>query len=289
MAGVIFSTTFLVLSLSRISFCFKTSPKCNSFRTEALLAVGNRFTPNCFWIIFESDQFFDSSFSTTEQNEPILLLDKKNLSELEDWKTFINRGTFIEKTCAKIALFEFPQSEILSKLEVLTYNRIRLYIIFVASSIQEAEGLLLDSRLENEMNVAAILENSDAWWMIYARDLYTPRKNIEVIYINKWTKNYGFDTENDIFFDQTANFYGKLLRGSTLDFMPFTAYDITAKDKPVVPGISLDFFMLDTIAYALNFTYNMFMPLDGIWGTIGADVSWTQDILLKLCTHFINF
>lgn len=156
------------------------------------------------------------------------------------------------------------------------------YFLIQALNSAEVNKILLDQRLGEEMNVAAVSqweskdakdENSGLWY-VYNRQLMHHSGSPQIFCVNTWSKMKGFGSAKvELFPEQMGNFYGKKLKGSSLDFKPFINYNTVEGSRVVRPRPALDIKTLNVIADTLNFTYDLVMPEDGHWGYLGEDVS----------------
>ncbi|CAL4099409.1 unnamed protein product, partial [Meganyctiphanes norvegica] len=170
-----------------------------------------------------------------------------------------------------------PPSRILSAMTDLQSKYMTRYFILHVRSLGEAYSVLLDQRLHSEEHVAALVlqeTHSGHSWYVYTRQLLTPSGKPEIRLANKWTDKRGFINKTELFPEQMGNFWGIKLQGVTLDFRPFTDYKKIPGSKVVIPQSSLDVYILNVIAESLNFTYELRMPEDGLWGYQRPDGHW---------------
>ncbi|XP_068238809.1 ionotropic receptor 21a-like [Palaemon carinicauda] len=230
--------------------------------------MAKRFTPTCLKILIGA-----ATHNLTRWNDPFVQLQSSG-NESAQAMSFINKNT-VQMTnypCLIYMITQNPSVKIMNEMTDLNDKVIPRYFFAHTSSQREANVFLLDEKLASEENVAAVvrINSSRNFWNVFTRQLLHPSGTPTVLHTNTWDRKQGFRKENDMFPEQMNNFYGKTLKGVTLDFRPFTDYKVTEGSRKVQPSPSLDVYILDMIARHLNLTYDLVMPEDGLWGTLDA-------------------
>ncbi|XP_037791279.1 uncharacterized protein LOC119586601 [Penaeus monodon] len=123
-----------------------------------------------------------------------------------------------------------------------------------------------DNRTEREQRIAT-----------YTRCFYCNDGEENQFIIDTWTPHAGFTYSANLFPDQFKTFHGHKFNVVAMNWFPFTKF-IQHSDKGgtvVTPQDSLDIRMLNALAEALNFTYEMRTPWDNQWGTSTPSGNWT--------------
>ncbi|KAG7162133.1 Ionotropic receptor 93a-like 20 [Homarus americanus] len=179
-------------------------------------------------------------------------------------------------SCVTYMMTDIPRPRLLASITDLSKKQMTRYFLAYLNNVQQAHKFLLDDRLKNEEHVAALVKlrnnKKEEWsWQVLTRQLLHPSGSPEVHVANMWSQAQGLRERGELFPEQMKNFYGTKLQGVTLDFRPFTDYEKFPGTRVVRPKPSLDVFILDVIADNLNFTYELVMPEDGLWGYINDD------------------
>ncbi|XP_042234092.1 probable glutamate receptor [Homarus americanus] len=182
-------------------------------------------------------------------------------------------------SCVTYMMTDIPRPRLLASITDLSKKQMTRYFLAYLNNVQQAHKFLLDDRLKNEEHVAALVKlrnnKKEEWsWQVLTRQLLHPSGSPEVHVANMWSQAQGLRERGELFPEQMKNFYGTKLQGVTLDFRPFTDYEKFPGTRVVRPKPSLDVFILDVIADNLNFTYELVMPEDGLWGYINDDGHW---------------
>ncbi|KAK8396872.1 hypothetical protein O3P69_005090 [Scylla paramamosain] len=237
---------------------------------KVMYLLADEYTPQCLWVVVS-----DSSLRQQPWRHSYLALDPKDGKSTID---YINKNT--ERvtlfSCFTFLMTRPPDSSLMPLLTDSSNMQLTRYFIIQFPNESEAHDLLLDKRLIDEENVAALVKTNtrEVSYRVMIRQLFHSSGFTQVLFINGWEKGKGFDNSDDIFPEQMKNFYGTKMRGVTLDFRPFTDYSKVRGSRVVVPKPSLDVFMLEVIADKLNFTYELVMPEDGLWGYLRDDGHW---------------
>lgn len=238
-------------------------------RVMFLLAA--RHTPKCLWVVVGEEGLQQRPWSHTH-----LTLDPST-GEASATIDYINKNT--ERVtlfaCITFLMTRPPEASLYPVLTDASNTQLTRYFIARFPDEIAAEDFLLDERLVYQENVAALVEHVDANTTVevLTRQLFHPSGSAQIHRVTRWVKGKGFTNDHDVFPQQMSNFYGTKLRGVTLDFRPFTDYEEVKDSRVVVPKPSLDVFILEVIADKLNFTYELVMPEDGLWGYMREDVS----------------
>ncbi|XP_076053587.1 glutamate receptor ionotropic, delta-2-like [Oratosquilla oratoria] len=98
----------------------------------------------------------------------------------------------------------------------------------------------------------------------------------EVLVRSRWSPRRGFQNpKTELFPDLFRDCNGHVFRAVTLDFPPFMHYRHGSSTTPVTKLDCLDVRIMDSIARHLNFSYNVYEPVDGKWGYQLPNGSWT--------------
>lgn len=238
-------------------------------RVMFLLAA--RHSPKCLWVVVDEEGLQQRPWSHTH-----LTLDPST-GEASATIDYINKNT--ERVtlfaCITFLMTRPPEPSLYPVLTDTSNTQLTRYFIARFPSETAAEDYLLDERLAYEENVAALVEHGgpNITVDVLTRQLFHPSGSAQIRRVTSWVKGKGFTNGRDVFPQQMSNFYGTKLRGVTLDFRPFTDYEEVKDSRVVVPKPSLDVFILEVIADKLNFTYELVMPEDGLWGYMREDVS----------------
>lgn len=236
-----------------------------------MFLLAARHTPKCLWVLMNEEELQQRPWTHTH-----VTLDP-NTAKASATIDYINKNT--ERVtlfaCITFLMTGPPEPSLFPVLTDVSNTQLTRYFIARFPNESMAHNYLLDERLEYEENVAALVEHGDAnnTVDVLIRQLFHPSGSVEVLYVNKWVKGKGFLKSRTIFPQQMSNFYGTKLKGVTLDFRPFTDYEEVKDSRVVIPKPSLDVFILEVIADKLNFTYELVMPEDGLWGYLKDDVS----------------
>ena len=254
---------------------------------KVMFLLAARFTPQCLWLVVS-----EKTVRHQPWNHTYLTLDPSQASDTID---YINKNT--ERvtlfSCFTFLMSRRPDPNLLPVLTDSSNMQLTRYFIIQFPNESEANDFLLDDKLMDEENVAALVkyDNDNPQNVsigILIRQLFHSSGSTQVLLINRWEKGEGFNNKNNIFPEQMNNFYGTKLRGVTLDFRPFTDYQKVEGSRVVTPKPSLDVFMLDVIADKLNFTYELVMPEDGQWGYLKDDVSSGTHTHTHTHTHLLK-
>ncbi|XP_066961643.1 ionotropic receptor 21a-like isoform X2 [Macrobrachium rosenbergii] len=285
---VVVATTTREISLNSLSQRIALM-KYNRDRETILLfeEIARHFTPTCLKILVGDTPNYSSTW-----NDPLVLLHSSG-NETEKAVSFINKNTekMTNYPCMIYMITHNPSVTLMSEMLDLNDKVITRYFFVSTPSQRQAHAFLLDKKLANEENLAAVvkLRNSTHSWNVFTRQLLHPSGVPTVIHANVWNPERGFKKEKDMFPEQMGNFYGKTLKGVTLDFQPFTDYRIIKGSKKVEPSPSLDVFILNMIARHLNFTYELVMPDDGLWGTLDASKGHWSGVVGDVQFHRADF
>ncbi|XP_068240998.1 glutamate receptor ionotropic, delta-2-like, partial [Palaemon carinicauda] len=112
---------------------------------------------------------------------------------------------------------------------------------------------------------------------VFSRCLYCNGGNSKTYSVGIWNPKISPHIDTQLFEDQFKNFHGHTFRIVCLAWFPYTDYTRTsdAGGTIVYPQDSLDVRMLNGIAKALNFSYEMRVPWDNQWGTSTPNGNWT--------------
>lgn len=238
-------------------------------RVMFLLAA--RHTPKCLWAVVSEGELQQRPWSHTH-----VTLDPST-GDASATIDYINRN--MERVtlfaCITFLMRRPPNPNLIPVLTDSSNMQLTRYIIAHFPDESQAQDFLLDERFVYEENVAALVMygQGNTTVDVLTRQLFHSTGSAQVLYANRWTKGKGFQHRRSIFPEQMSNFYGTKLRGVTLDFRPFTDYEKVEGSRTVIPKASLDVFILEVIADKLNFTYELVMPEDGLWGYLREDVS----------------
>ncbi|MPC11460.1 Glutamate receptor ionotropic, delta-1 [Portunus trituberculatus] len=237
---------------------------------KVMYLLADEYTPQCLWVVMS-----DNTLRQQPWRHSHLTLDPKEGKSTID---YINKNT--ERvtlfSCFTFLMTRPPDSSLMPLLTDSSNMQLTRYFIIQFLNESEAHEFLLDERLIDEENVAALVKTDtrrDSYG-IMIRQLFHSSGSTQVLFVNRWEKGKGFDNSDNIFPEQMKNFYGTKMRGVTLDFRPFTDYYKVRGSRVVIPKPSLDVFMLEVIADTLNFTYELVMPEDGLWGYLKDDGHW---------------
>ena len=175
-----------------------------------------------------------------------------------------------EMNCMMLLLNKPPSQDLLNSLNPRGTTKC-VFIVFSDNATQSS-SMLLDSRLNDEENVVAIVHNADTW-DVYIRKLYTSSGSPQVQRVLSWIPTEEIAYLRDIFPEQMKNFYGTKFEATTLEFRPFSDFIRQEGTRSVIQSPCLDFWILREIANSLNFTYDIVMPEDGWWGFLSPNVS----------------
>lgn len=286
----------------------------NTLREESFLFMNflaSYYTPKCLKIIFHSGTNYSSRpsppirplslhgnvsgaiFFATDMKKnknininntsgspkkPQINLNAADIMKTKQILKYINENTerVTSYSCVTYIMTRPPDSRLLPLLTDSSSNKpLTRYFLVHTSNFTHAETLLLDQRLKEEENVAALTRHQTSkgsFWQISVRQLLHPSGSPQILRLNRWSRHAGLSNTNNIFPEQTNNFYGTRLKGVTLDFAPFIVYEDNdarlIRSRPC-----LDVFILNAIADTLNFTYDLFKSEDGHWGFLKPDVS----------------
>ncbi|XP_053638170.2 glutamate receptor U1-like [Cherax quadricarinatus] len=236
-----------------------------------LLAI--QYSRTCLMVEVGDTGFFDSYWG-----KPRIVINS-NSSQAKSTVEFINEYTQRVTThaCVTYLIKHLPGTELFSVITDVSKKQTSRYFIAHATSVLKAHEFLLDVRLSKEEHVAALVKEEDhrgSFWQVLTRQLLHPSGSPHVLHANEWSKDKGFYNTDELFPEQMGNFYGMKLIGVTLDFRPFTDYEVIPGSRRVNPKPSLDVFILNEIAKRLNFTYDLIMPEDGLWGVLKDNGHW---------------
>lgn len=238
---------------------------------KVMFLLAARHTPKCMWAVLTEERLQQLPSHHTH-----ITLDPSTLGASATID-YINRN--LERVtsfaCITFLMTRPPEPSLFPVLTDTSNMQLTRYFIACFPNEPLAHEFLLDERLKYEENVAALVEygHGNGTIEILTRQLFHSSGSTQVISANRWDRDKGFRNTRSIFPRQMRNFYGTKLRGVTLDFRPFTDYEKVAGSRLVIPKPSLDVFILEVIANKLNFTYELVMPADGLWGYLREDVS----------------
>ncbi|XP_042871989.1 ionotropic receptor 21a-like [Penaeus japonicus] len=111
----------------------------------------------------------------------------------------------------------------------------------------------------------------------YTRCFYCNDGEEKQFILDTWTPHAGFANSANLFPDQFKTFYGHKFNVVAMNWFPFTKFIQHSEEggTVVTPQDSLDIRMLNALAKALNFTYEMRTPWDNQWGTSTPSGNWT--------------
>ncbi|ROT73751.1 Variant Ionotropic Glutamate Receptor [Penaeus vannamei] len=111
----------------------------------------------------------------------------------------------------------------------------------------------------------------------YTRCFYCNNGEERRYIIDTWTSHAGFTYSANLFPDQFETFHGHRFNVVAMNWFPFTKFIQHSEEggTVVTPQDSLDIRMLNALAEALNFTYEMRTPWDNQWGTSSPSGNWT--------------
>lgn len=285
--GQVAETTFLMDLLAR-----QYTPKCLRIMVLSRRDGGNNSTTSRNKLDYDNNEdedlllpqetlkyaetYIDSGNSKPYAN---VIINPRDAKEAKHTLRFMNENTErVTLFSCFTYLFTRPPDPLLLPELIDTQSKRLLtrYFLVNTDNITSATTFLLDERLRKEENVAALTPlrtGNSTLWQVLIRQLLHPSGSPQVLTANDWSRSKTLDTTADIYPEQMRDFYGTRLQGVTLDFKPFTDYQSFEGSRVVKPKPSLDVFILDVIARDLNFTYDLVMPEDGLWGYLRPDVS----------------
>ncbi|KAK7082905.1 hypothetical protein SK128_022479 [Halocaridina rubra] len=245
----------------------------NSELTFLFDAIARMFTPHCLRVVMGMEP------TIWENWEQPLVSIQLSGEESENTTIFMNKNSekMSRYSCVTYMMTNLPENNVIDQLTNPKDKIISRFFLSKFDTEREADAFLLDQRLLNEENVATVvaeISRNKSEWKIMRRQLLHPSGYPQIKTVNRWSMAEGFYKKNEIFPEQMANFFGKKLQGVTLDFLPFIDYENIPNSRVVIPKPSLDVYILNVIAKTLNFTYDLVMPADGLWGYLREDGHW---------------
>lgn len=234
--------------------------------------LASRYTPKCLRVVVTDTNLWESRWKHAH-----VIINPVN-TQAKVTVDYINRNTekVMMYACVTYLMTQVPDPPVMAAITDLTHKQMTRFFIVSIASISLARDFLLHERLRDEEHVAALVKQDTKTgnlWQIFTRQLLHPTGSPEVQLRNRWSLNRELSNTQELFPEQMGNFYGIMLKGVTLAFRPFTDYEEIPGSRVVKPKPSLDVFILDVIAEKLNFTYQLEMPEDGLWGYLKDDVS----------------
>ena len=173
--------------------------------------------------------------------------------------------------CMIILLHGPPSSNLLNSLTPRgTTDRV---FIVMCDSKSQLDSVLLDENFRYEEYVIGIIFSANNW-NAFIRKLYTPHGKVEIAKAISWKPGNAMFFEEYPYPEQMKNFYGTKFQATTLNFRPFSDYTTQIGSRVVKDAPCLDVYILREIAIKLNFSYEIIMPEDGLWGTRFENVSY---------------
>ncbi|XP_045620111.1 glutamate receptor ionotropic, kainate glr-3-like [Procambarus clarkii] len=239
--------------------------------------LAEQYAPRCLRVVVGDARLWNGNWGRDH-----VIINPNNYIEAQNTIEFIKEN-LLSVTTYSCVVYMAPhplllRPQLLAAITDLSKKHINRYIVARAASVTHASEFLLDKRLSQEEHVAALVKKTGrrgSWWQVLNRQLYHHSGSPEVQQITTWSKGRVLHTRRKLFPEQMANFYGLRMVGVTLDFRPFTDFEVNPGSRRVKARPSLDIFILNEIARKLNFTYDLVMPVDGLWGFLKDDGHWT--------------
>ncbi|XP_071546566.1 uncharacterized protein [Panulirus ornatus] len=111
----------------------------------------------------------------------------------------------------------------------------------------------------------------------YRRCLYCSSGEVDMQLLRRWDLSSGLPKDLTLFPQHPENFMGHMFKVVAKNYFPYISYETTSEAPGAVVSLqdSLNTRMMNTMAFHLNFTYEVREPQDGQWGVPGEGDNWT--------------